>query len=115
MKLPEDLLYEYKMTIVATIKKNKMELPPSFIDSKERQLNASIFGFKKDTVLVSYVPKKNKVVLFISTMHDTSEICPESGKKMLPEIISFYNSPKDGVDVVDKLSAQYSVAQCARR
>ena len=115
VKLAEELLYEYKLTIVATIRKNKREIPPSFVNSKKRQLNSSIFGFKKDTVLVSYVPKKNKVVLLISTMHDTGEICPEYGKKMLPEIISFYNSTKGGVDVVDKLSAQYSVARCARR
>ena len=93
------LLYEYELTIVATIRKNKRELPPSFVNSKKRQLNSSIFGFKKDTVLVSYVPKKNKVVLLISTMHDTGEICPESGKKMLPEIIWFYNSTNSGKDI----------------
>ncbi|XP_051158566.1 piggyBac transposable element-derived protein 4-like [Leptopilina boulardi] len=51
------------------------------------------------------------LVVLVSTMHNTGEIDPSTGEKLLPEIISFYNSTKGGVDVVDKLSAKYNVAR----
>ncbi|KAH9635619.1 hypothetical protein HF086_012288 [Spodoptera exigua] len=57
-----------------------------------------------------YCPKKNKVVLLLSTMHNDASV-NEGTPKRLPEIISFYNSTKGGVDVVDRLKLNYSVAR----
>jgi hypothetical protein len=37
---------------------------------------------------VSYIPKKNKSVVLLSTLHHDSAICSDSGKR---EIIEFYN------------------------
>lgn len=85
------------------------------MQTKKRVVKSTLFGFQKNTVFVSYVPKKNKSVVLVSTLHDTGEIDTSSGEKLLPEIISFYNSTKGGVDVVDKLSAQYSVARDTNR
>lgn len=48
----------------------------------------------------------------LSTFHDDSLIDEESGK---PEIISFYNLTKGGVDVVDELKSLYSVARKSNR
>ncbi|KAJ8946433.1 hypothetical protein NQ318_014419 [Aromia moschata] len=58
---------------------------------------------------VSYVPRKGKVILLMSTLHDDDSV-DESGDK-LPEIISFYNLTKGGVDTVDELSANYNVSR----
>lgn len=44
-------------------------------------------GFTADKTLVSYVPKKNKAVLLVSSMHHTKCSNSESGK---PEIIEYY-------------------------
>ena len=41
--------------------------------------------------LVSYVPKKAKFVLLLSTMHNIEETNSTSGK---PEIIEYYNKTK---------------------
>jgi len=65
--------------------------------------------------IVSYVPKKNKNVLMLSTMHKQGDIDVESGEQRKPEVITFYNFTKGGVDVVDKLKAEYSVARISCR
>lgn len=38
-------LLEKKPTIIGTIRKNKIQLPPEFVVGKNRQLNSSLFGF----------------------------------------------------------------------
>ena len=48
-------------TILGTIRKNKTELPQSFVPAR-RPEHESTFGFTADTTLVSYAPKKNKSV-----------------------------------------------------
>ena len=52
---------------------------------------------------MSYVPKKNKSVV-LSSLHQDSVICSDSGK---PEIIEFCNRTKGEVDVLDQMSAGY--------
>jgi hypothetical protein len=47
-------------------------------------------------------------------MHDRKEINAEIGEKKKPEIICFYNQTK-GVDMVDQMSSNYSVARKANR
>lgn len=59
-------------------------------------------------MLVSFIPKKNKNVLMISTLHDDDSIDPESIQNK-PKIITFYNLTKGGVDVVDRMKSEYSV------
>jgi len=58
-------LLEKKTTLLGTVKKNKREIPPEFLPTKARQLGESMFGFQKDKVLVSFVPKRNKAVILV--------------------------------------------------
>ncbi|GBP29429.1 PiggyBac transposable element-derived protein 4 [Eumeta japonica] len=99
------------LTYVGTLKKNKREIPPEFL-SKNRQVQSSIYGFTKELTLMSYVPKKNKTVMMISSMH---HIESTDSTKGIPEIISFYNSSKGGVDSLDEKCAKYSCARRSRR
>nr|BAD07480.1 putative transposase yabusame-W [Bombyx mori] len=108
------LLNEYRLTSVGTVRKNKRQIPESFIRT-DRQPNSSVFGFQKDITLVSYAPKKNKVVVVMSTMHHDNSIDESTGEKQKPEMITFYNSTKAGVDVVDELSANYNVSRNSKR
>lgn len=98
--------------MIGTMKKNKREIPPEFLPQKNRAVGSSLFGFQKNVTLVSYVPKKNKSVVLISTMHEDSAIDPDSKK---PEIILEYNATKGGVDTVDKMCNNYSVSRRTRR
>lgn len=49
-------LLQARLTCVGTLRKNKKEIPPKFISAR-RKLNSSLFGFRNDMTLVSYVPK----------------------------------------------------------
>jgi hypothetical protein len=62
--------------------------------------------------LVSYVPKKNKSVVLLSSLQHDSAICSNSGK---PEIIEFYNKTKGRVDMLDQTCARYAVQQATPR
>nr|XP_020480669.1 netrin-G1-like [Monopterus albus] len=62
-----------------------------------------------DMSLVSYVPKKGKNVLLMSTLHRNGKIC---GQK--PQIIMDYSATKGGVDNMDKLVTAYSCKRTLR-
>jgi hypothetical protein len=92
-----------------------------------------MYGFYDNITLLSYVPKRSKVVLLMSTMHkpevnpeiiwDTSSsnecvdtqttstertsVVTEISDEM-PEIIQYYNRTKGGVDTMDQLCATYT-------
>ena len=96
------------ITLVGTLKKNKKEIPVAFLPHKSREVGTTIFGFQKDATLVSYTTKRNKCVILLSTAHDDSKI---DSSTLKPEIIMDYNKFKGGVDTVDQLGANYSVAR----
>ena len=85
--LASELLLK-KTTYVGTLRKNKSDIPPEFQANKRRPVGSTLFGFDKDTTLVSYVPKKSKSVLLVSTMHHDDKIDEQTGK---PDIILCYN------------------------
>ncbi|CAK6983562.1 piggyBac transposable element-derived protein 4-like [Scomber scombrus] len=80
------------------------------LTTKNRPVNSSKFEYTADTSLVSYVPKKGKNVILMSTLHRDGRICGQEHQK--PEIIMDYNATKGGVDNMDKLVTAYS---CKRR
>lgn len=98
------------LTIVGTLRKNKPEIPSEFL--KPKMLEPNRFAFDEDVVLVSHTPKKNKVVLLMSTMHNNNEVDQDSGKS---EINLFYNATKGGVDVFDQLCHSKSVSRRTKR
>ncbi|XP_030757812.1 piggyBac transposable element-derived protein 1-like [Sitophilus oryzae] len=108
--LAEDLK-KNEITLVGTIRKNKREIPEIFVATKQRPVCSSMFAFGRESLLVSYVPKKNKNVLLLSTLHEYDEIDAESGEACKPAVVTFYNQTKSGVDSVDQLKSLYSVAR----
>lgn len=97
------------------MRRNKTCIPKQFVDTKNRPINSSLFGFHKDCTLTSYVPKKNKVVLAVSTLHHDSDIDLTTGDKKKPYIITFYNETKCGVDRLDQMCSLYNIARNSRR
>lgn len=75
-----------------------------------KEVHSSTFYFTKDTTIVSYVPKKNKNVILMSTMHCDKEVSSREDKK--PQMILDYNSTKGAVDTLDQSIAAYS---CKRK
>lgn len=114
INLIESLLAK-KITVVGTIRKNKRELPLEFSNPAERPIKSSMFGFGKNCTLVSYIPKKKKNVLLVSSMHHDDSIDTKNSTDCKPEIIMDYNSTKGGVDIVDQLCANYNCARTTNR
>ncbi|XP_047241326.1 piggyBac transposable element-derived protein 4-like [Girardinichthys multiradiatus] len=106
-------LLKRKITMVGTVRKNKPELPPALLASKEREVFSSKFAFTPNTTLVSYLPKKNKNVVLLSTLHTDSDISIHEDRK--PIIILDYNRNKGGVDNLDKLIGTYSCRRMTAR
>lgn len=100
--LATSLLEDQKLTMVETMKKNKRELPLAFRNIKQRSLMTTVFGFQPNITIASFVPKKTKNVVMISTLHYDDNVDERTSK---PEIILFCNQTKGGVDVVDGMSA----------
>lgn len=98
--LGEELL-QRNLSMVGTIRKNKPELPPALQQVRDRELLSSLFAFQQKATLVSYVPKRGKNVLLLSTKHREAEV--SEGRHRKPQIILDYNRCKGGVDNLDKV------------
>lgn len=94
------------------MKKNKGAIPQLFLPHKDRLVSSSLFGFQSDKTLVSFVPKKNKAVILLSSTHHNDAINSSTKK---PEVIHFYNNTKAGVDALDEKCANYSTSRRTRR
>uniref|UniRef100_A0A1B6M803 PiggyBac transposable element-derived protein domain-containing protein n=1 Tax=Graphocephala atropunctata TaxID=36148 RepID=A0A1B6M803_9HEMI len=116
--LANELFANHRLTIVGTIRKNKPQIPPELCDIRNRPVKSSFFVFGKPPnkcLLTSYVPKRGKNVLLLSTMHKDDRIDEDSGDLLKPEVITFYNLTKEGVDVVDRLKSEYDVSRISNR
>jgi len=110
--LAEELL-AVNTTVVGTMRSNKREIPAEMQKSRRREVKSSLFGFNDQLTLVSYVPKKNKAVILLSSMHHDDTISEENDRK--PDIILHYNDTKSGVDNLNHLVRTYTCKRGTRR
>nr|CAH7724714.1 unnamed protein product [Callosobruchus chinensis] len=62
-----------------------------------------------------YHTVKKKAVLVLSTMHFDDAIYSTTDEGGKPEIVTFYNMTKGGVDVLDQPCHNYDVSHSTRR
>lgn len=105
-------LRKNQLTYVGTVRKNKREIPQYVLPNKKTDPGTSTFVFTSATTLVSYVPKQNRYVLLLSSMHHDDKVDEESNK---PDMILYYNSTKAGVDALDQKCANYNTGRRTRR
>ncbi|XP_044063746.1 piggyBac transposable element-derived protein 4-like [Siniperca chuatsi] len=93
------------LTLVGTVRKNKPELPAGGALLRDRLPSGPAIA------LLSHVPKKNRNVLILSTLHadprDVAQVGGDRGDRK-PDFVLHYNKTKGGVDNLDKLVATYS-------
>ncbi|XP_050517750.1 piggyBac transposable element-derived protein 4-like isoform X2 [Diabrotica virgifera virgifera] len=94
-----NVLQKNKLTYVGAMHKNKQEIPRQLLPNRTKKIGSAIYGFCEECTIISYVEKKNKAKILISSMHGRNSTDPITKK---PEILSFYNSTKGGVDIIDK-------------
>ncbi|KAJ8393021.1 hypothetical protein AAFF_G00069250 [Aldrovandia affinis] len=80
---------------------------------QRRDVFSSKFAFTPTTTLVSYLPKKNKNVVLLRTLHTEADISDREDRK--PAIILDYNCNKGGVDNLDKVIGTYSCRRMTAR
>lgn len=110
--LAQELL-QNQLTVIGTLRKNNAVIPREMLADRKRQIQSTMFGFSEQTTIASYVPKKNRCVVMLSTMHHDNATDPHMENK--PEIILDYNRTKGAVDTLDKLCCQYSTKRGTRR
>lgn len=113
--LANELFENNRLTFVGTIRKNKRQIPPELLLQRPVHSTMCAFGYGENKcTLTSYIPKKYKNVLMLSTLHNDDKIDGDSPQNK-PEVITFYNVTKGGVDVADKMKAEYSVTRYSNR
>ncbi|KAL3972591.1 conserved oligomeric Golgi complex subunit 5 [Sarotherodon galilaeus] len=110
LELTEGLQGHIITSLVGAIRKNKPELPPQLLQTRGREAFSSIFAFTMTHTLVSYVPRRSRNVLLLSTKHRIPGVSDDP--KRNPTIIKDYNKCKGGVDKLDQAVGTYS---CRRR
>ena len=103
-------LLSKKLSLVETLRNYKSDIPAEFLPNRDRVVNDTLFGHQENLTLVSYVPKKGKSVILLSSMHTDAQISNREDKK--PEIILDYNRSKGGVDTLDHFAQ--AVHECAK-
>ncbi|KAJ8966834.1 hypothetical protein NQ314_003277 [Rhamnusium bicolor] len=88
--------------MIGTLKQNKPQIPQEFKPNKKRPVKSALFGHNQDKTICSYVQRKNRAVLLLSTMHQDQKL---SGENDIPDMIIDYNNTKAGVDALDQLCA----------
>ena len=86
------VLNSWNMTLVGTVRKNKRFLPSNMQSTKKKPVNSTNFAYHRDATVCSYVPKKKKAVVLLSSMHMSAEV--EETQSAKPEIINITTKQK---------------------
>ena len=112
ISLDEQLLNE-KLFLIGFVQKNRRDLPKSLTKIRNRSQYSSEFLFTDKVTLVLYILKPRKSVILLSTLHHEHNILSAT-EKFKPDIISYYNTTKSGVDGLDDSVRKYSCRQRTR-
>lgn len=103
-----------RLAYVGTLRKNKACIPKEMLDPK-REVLSTLFSYHNDNVtLCSYVPKKKKAVVLISTEHYNSAVDYSKPAKKPFQILD-YNIYKAGVDTMDQMVGGYTCKRATNR
>ena len=98
------------------MRKDRIGIPKELKDEKNREPKSVEWAYCNKKMLVSYADKKKsgtKLVLVLSTMHDTVRVSRD--ERLKPHPIVYYDHMKGGVDIVDLLSTMLSTRVKSRK
>lgn len=104
-------LLKKNLSVLGTLRKNKADIPKEMAEGKKRKINSIRYCFSGLLNLTSFSPKKDKVVLMLSTEQIQIE-AHENGK---PSTINLYNKEKNGVDGLDKKISAFTCVRSTRK
>lgn len=112
LSLAEELL-KSNIFLVGTMRKNR-NLPRSLAEMKKLTRYSSKLLFAENLSLVSYIPEPRKCAVLLSTLHQQHDM-PVAAENFKPSVIGYYNSTKNSVEMLNKLTKEYSCRRCTRR
>ena len=104
-------LLQQNLTLLGTMRTHRREIPEE-LQNKKRPVTSSLFAFDHENkvMLVSYIPKRNKNVVMLSSSHSGNVVFSEMANK--PELIHDFNFGKKGVDQLDENVEEFT---CRRK
>ena len=112
LELAVDLAKQQK-TLLGTLRQNRKEVPKVMLSSKSRQVYSSMFLSTGDVMMVSYVPRKNKAVVLLSSQHCEQSMSTLEHAK--PSMILDYNNTKGAIDNADQMLKEFSCHRISKR
>lgn len=106
--------------MTSTMRTNKREFPSILTEPKGREIYSNIFLFTPlknclpPVTLQSYITKRRKPLIFLSTFFQNSNLVPNSSTN-LSIINQSYNKFKCGIDVIDQTINSYTVRRRTNR
>lgn len=113
-QLIQDLKKE-NISYIGAVRNKKRQIPSAFVSTRNRDENSSMFAFTDDVTLVSYIPKKGKNVILMSSIKEDDLIEKDASDTKTPAIITLYNKTKSAVDLVEEMCATYNTARNTQR
>lgn len=109
VQLVEDL-WQDRTVYTGTMRANKPQIPPEFLQGKGRESKSAIVGYNGNLMLTSYYERKGKKCANVITSKKF-HIGNDSGR---PAVIEYYNKTKGGVDVGDQRTRSTTVSRRSR-
>ena len=105
-------LLEKGLTLLGTIRAHRREIPTE-LRNKHRPVGSTVCAYdhQNKIVLLSFIPKRNKNVLLLSSSHSGNE-AERVDSNQKPTLIMDYNAGKGGVDQLDQNVNEYT---CRRK
>ena len=112
-------LLEHNITMLGTLKSNRIGIPPEIKDVSEREIDSyEIYWDESGNMNISsYVVKTSsgkRNILMLSTLRPLLGTTKDDGKKK-PALYKLYDFTKGGTDIVDQKVGAYSVKPKSKR
>ena len=109
---------ERNIAIVGTMRLDRKGIPAEIkkIDKRDERSTSYVHNKDDDLMLVSYVDKKKnrkKNMVVLTSMHDNVRVTKDERRK--PQVHTFYDHTKGGIDVVDLISSNCSTRMKSKR
>ena len=112
LELAKELEKQNK-TLLGTMRQIRKEVLKIMLPSKPQEVNLPLFLFSRDAMIISYVPRKNKSVILLSSQHNGQAVSTAEHAK--PDIILDYNKYEGAVDSADKMLKEFSCYRISKR
>ena len=105
-------LKKYNWTALGTMRKDKREIPAEALECTRKDENIARYFYSDGLTLCSYVAKKGKIVVLLSSGDHAERNHPRTTH---PEIVEFYNGHKGGVDAFNEMIKSRTCRRKTRR